>query len=156
MAPQKYKKQQYQGGIASLPIIISLIVIILVVIIGSSVAVFNDLFVAAGGLNASNATFYAEAGARDALMRVIRSKTYSCTAPALPTGCYSVDMVSNGCSTNEGCARITVSAGVGSAGDPKIINCEGRVKNSVKKIKASVIFDASSNGEISSVTWQEI
>ncbi len=143
---------RFARGIATLPVVMALSIMILAIIVGVTAVTFNESFVAQGGVQSGKALYYAEVGARDALIRVARNKNYSCASPALPTGCYSIDMVTNGCSTNDGCARVTVDAGA----SPKTITAEGRAGNNARKIQASVTFDGAGNGEISSVSWQEL
>lgn len=142
----------YSRGIATLPIVLALGILILATIIGISAMTFSEGFVAQGNTLSAKARAYAEAGARDALVRIARQKTYFCDTPALPTGCYSIDMTTNGCSTNDGCARVTVS----SATAPKVILSEGRASNYTRRVQVSVTFDGSGNGEITSTSWQEI
>lgn len=141
-----------QKGIASLPTIMALTILILAISITVTGVSLTENLMSSGQKNSSQAFMYAEAGARDALMRVTKNKNYSCTS----TNCYSLDLVSSGCSSLDGCALVAVSAGVGSAADPKIIISTGRVKNYSRKVQVSVVFDTSLNGEIASATWQEV
>ncbi len=139
-----------QRGVATLPLILA--AVILVVIIGASVTTigFRESSASSNTTNGAKALYYAEAGARDALLRIARNKGYSCTAPALPTGCYSIDMVTNGCSTNNGCVRVTV----GSGSSPKTVNAEGRVGTQIRKVQIDATV--SSDGEITATTWSEL
>lgn len=146
----KYK--ELERGVIALPAVLALSIIILALIIGISAMTFNEGFVSLGGVQSAKALNYADVGARDALLRIGRNKNYNCTAPALPTGCYQIDTVANGCATNEGCARVTVDNGT----SPKIINVEGRATSFTRKIQVNVTFDASLNGEITSTQWQEL
>lgn len=135
-------------GVASLPTILALTILILAIGIGVTSISFTESFISAGQNQSLKAFIYAEDGAGDALEKIARNKNYS--------GSYTIDFVSNGCSDNEGCASITVTSGAGSTADPKIITSNGRVKSNVRKIQVDVVFDASLNGEISSTTWREI
>lgn len=137
-------------GIATLPVVMALSIMILAIVVGVTAITFNESFVAQGGVQSSKALFYAEVGARDALVRVARNKNYSCASPALPTGCYSIDMVSSGCSGNDGCVRVTVDTGT----SPKIITAEGRAGNNARKVQVSVTLDT--NGLITASSWQEL
>ena len=137
-------------GVASLPIIMGLTLLILAVGVSITALGFTESFIVAGQKQSSEALFYAEAGARDALMKIIRNKNYS------ELSGYQIAFVSDGCTSNDGCAIITVSSGDGSALDPKIINSEGRGKNNIRKIRVEVIFDDSLNGEIKNANWQEV
>lgn len=140
-----------EGGIVTLPAVIALSIIMLALVIGISTLTFNESFVSFGGVQSAKAENYAEVGARDALLRIARNKNYSCLT-ALPAGCYQIDMVTNGCATNEGCVRVTVDAGT----SPKMINVEGRASSFIRKLQVSVTFDGSANGEIVSTQWQEL
>jgi len=146
---QEVRIKKYEG-VATLPIVFVLAFFLLAVIVSIAAISFNESVVAQGAVFGSRALFYAEAGARDALIRISRNKNYSCPSPS--TGCYQIDFTENGCSNNEGCAKITVSAEV----SPKIVVSEGRIKNNIRKVRVEVIFDGQQNGEIQSVNWREI
>lgn len=135
-------------GAASLPTILALAILILAIGIGVTSISFTESLISAGQSQSLKAFVYAEAGAGDALEKIARNKNYS--------GNYNIDFVSGGCSNNEGCAAITVTSGIGSSADPKIITSSGRVKSNVRKIQVDVVFDSSLNGEISTTTWREI
>ncbi|MBI4692386.1 MAG: four helix bundle protein [Candidatus Terrybacteria bacterium] len=137
-------------GVATLPIVFVLAFFLLAVIVSIAAISFNESVVSQGAVYGSRALFFAEAGARDALIRISRNKNYSCSLPS--TGCYQIDFTENGCSNNEGCAKITVSAEM----SPKIIVSEGRIKNNIRKVQVNVFFDALQNGEITDIQWQEI
>lgn len=143
-----------QKGVATLPTIMALTILILAVGLSVASVSFTENMIAAGQKKSAEAFLYAEVGARDALMKIARNKDYICIA----NDCYSIDLVSNGCSTNDGCAKISVSAGVGSGADPKIIVSKGTVGNYTRRVQVNVVFDTSLNGEInlSSTTWQEL
>lgn len=139
-------------GAATLPTIIALTILILAVGVSITAVSFTEGLISVGQENSAQALAYAEAGARDALIKLTRNKNYTCISP----NCYSINFVSNGCITDDGCARITVSAGAGTSGDPRIIVSEGKVKSSVRKIQTSVTFDVALNGEIATTTWSEL
>lgn len=102
---------------------------------------------------ASNAALRAaQSGAEDALVRIARNKSYTC----FQVDCYSLDVATVGCATGEACARISVSAGIGTAGDPKIVTSSGSVNNFTRKIQVQVIFDVSQQGRIQSALWSEL
>lgn len=149
--PANFKRTS-QSGVATLPTIILLSILILAVGISITALSLSENFITLGQKQTTEALTYAEVGARDALIRLARNKNYTCVT----TDCYTVDTVTNGCSTTNGCARVTVSAGVGSSGDPKIITSKGVVKNISRRLQVSVVFDASLNGQISNTTWTEL
>lgn len=144
----------FHKGAATLPTIMALTILILAVGLSIAGVTFTESLISAGQKQSAEAYLYAEAGARDALMKITRNKNYICVT----TDCYSIDLVDNGCSTNQGCAKISVSAGAGSDADPKIITSKGIVNNYTRRVQVNVVFDASLNGEInlSSTTWQEL
>lgn len=137
-------------GAATLPTVMALTILIAALAAGLAAMTVADGLISQGAWQSSRALFYAEAGAKDALMRIARDKKYTCAAPS--SGCYQIDFATNGCSANEGCAKITVSA----ATSPKIIVSEGRVKNNIRKVQVNVTFDGSANGKIESANWQEL
>lgn len=140
------------AGTASLTTVIALMILILAIVVGISALSLTEIVTSAGQSQSSQALAYAEAGARDALIRLSRNKNYTCAA----TDCYSIAFVTDGCSTNDGCARISVGSGAGTSGDPKIVTSTGQVKTSVRRIRVDVIFDSSLNGEIATTTWREL
>ncbi len=139
-------------GVATLPTVMLLGIITLTIVVSLATVSFSESFISQSGAQSSKALFYAEAGARDALIRVARDKNYTCTA----TDCYEIPFVSGGCGASlSGCVRISVSAGVGTVGDPKIITSKGLMQNSIRTINVSVVLDANANGEIATTTWSE-
>ena len=148
--PQVKCSARFARGIATLPVVMALSIMILAIIVGITAVTFNESFVAQGGVQSGKALYYAEVGARDALVRIARNKNYSCVSPALPTGCYSIDMVTSGCSTNDGCARVTVDTGT----TPKIVTSEGRAGNNARKMQVNVTLDT--DGLITASSWQEL
>ncbi|MEK7149898.1 MAG: hypothetical protein AAB757_02930 [Patescibacteria group bacterium] len=141
-----------QKGVATLPTIIALAILILAIGVGITALSFSEIFITAGQNNALKALDYAEAGAKDALMRIARNKNYACAS----ADCYSIDFLSNGCADNSGCARISVSAGVGSQAAPKIIVSKGQVNGNIRQTEVNVFYDVSLSGEIATTTWKEI
>ncbi len=147
-----YKLNVTRSGVASLPTVIALSIIILAIGIGITSLALTESFISAGQKQSSQALFYAKAGARDALVRIARNKKYSCAS----ADCYSVSFATNGCTNNSGCARVSVSSDPGTQANPKIITSSGVVMNNTKKVQVSVILDLNSDGEIATSTWQEI
>ncbi|MEK6877200.1 MAG: hypothetical protein AABZ49_01065 [Thermoproteota archaeon] len=145
-------------GIATLPTVMVLGMMTLAVVVSITSIAFNELFISQGLAQSSNALFYAEGGARDALTRIARKKNYTCST----TDCYSIDFVTNGCTNNSDCAKVSVSSGLGTTANPKIIMSKGIMKAGMRRIQVSVILDngttvaSSQNGEITSTTWTEL
>lgn len=136
-------------GVATLPTVILLGVMALVVAVGVTTLSFTELLVSQGSSQSSRALFYAEAGARDALMKVARNKNYTCVTE----DCYAIDFSTNGCSLGNDCAKVSVSSG-----SPKVIVSKGIMKASKRTIQVSVGMDT--NGQIATSTtetvWTEI
>ncbi len=149
---KKTEHQKYNRGIASLPIVFAFIVLILAVAVGMTAVSLSESFTTAGEKESGKALLYAEAGARDALVRMARNKNYTCSS----ADCYTIEFVTSGCTNNDGCAKISVSAGVGSAGDPKIITAKGYSKSSVRTVSVSVQYDAALEGQFNTITWSEV
>lgn len=140
-------------GIATLPTVILLGIVTLTVAISLATVSFSESFISQSSAQSSKALFYAEAGARDALVKIARNKHYTCSS----TDCYQIPFVTSGCDqTLSGCARVSVSAGVGTQGDPKVVTSKGLVQASTRMIQVQVVFDANANGEIATTTWSEI
>ena len=152
------KKKSKKNGIASLAIVIVLGAMSLAVFVSITSVVFNQLLISQGFAQSLNAFTYAEGGAHDALLRIVRNKNYSCVT----TDCYSVDFVASGCSMGTDCAKVSVSVGVGTTLDPKIITVKGIKGTSTRTIQVSVIMDNGTaiasfqNGEITSTAWSEL
>lgn len=133
-------------GVASLPTVIALAGLILVIGLGIAAVSFSENIIAASSWNSVKAFSYAEAGAYDALEKIVRNKNYSAVFS------YQIEFVAGGCTNNDGCAIITVSA----ADNPKVITVEGYSSNIVRRLQVDVTFDGSSNGQIDSASWQEL
>ncbi|HTW97111.1 MAG TPA: hypothetical protein VMD74_05655 [Candidatus Methylomirabilis sp.] len=139
-------------GFATIPTILAVSALILIAATGIAAITYTQNSTSVVERRSETAWRYAEAGAQDALMRIARNKNYSCVT----VDCYSLDLADNGCANGAGCATVSVSAGTGTAGDPKVITAKGIVQNNTREVEAQVIFDAAGNGEISSVVWQEL
>lgn len=146
-------KKLHTRGIATLPTVMLLGVMALVVAVSVTTLSFTELFISQGGAQSSRALFYAEAGARDALIKIARNKNYTCSGTA-PDYCYTIDFSTNGCSLGNDCARVAVSAGVGTIGDPKIVISKGIMKSSTRTMQVSVVMDT--NGQIATSTTQTV
>lgn len=147
-----YFKLHNPRGIASLPTVIVLGIVILAISVSIATVSFSESFISQGSVQSSKAIFYAEAGARDALVKIARNKNYTCSS----VDCYSLPFVTNGCGvTLDGCAKVSVSAGVGTVGDPKVITSKGQMSASSRTINVSVILDTTGYGAIATTTWSE-
>jgi hypothetical protein len=141
-----------ERGLATIPTVIALTILVLAVGVGITSLSLSESFVTLGQDYSTRALFYAETGAKDALVKIARNKNYSCTAAE----CYSISIAADGCLTNDGCARVSVSSGAGSTGDPKVITSTGRVRSSSRTVQVMVIFDSLLHGEIATASWQEL
>lgn len=152
MQRQKSQLKIKKCGIATLPTVMILGVLSLAVAVSITAVALTESFISQGSAQSSRALFYAEAGARDALVRIARNKNYTCAT----TDCYMIDFSTNGCSLGNDCAKISVSSGIGTTGDPKIVTSKGLMRASARTIEVRVIFDAGGNGEIISAAWNEL
>lgn len=141
-----------QCGLASLPTVMAITILILAIGIGISAVSFSEILITSGHQQSAQAFVYAEVGARDALIKISRNKNFTCASE----DCYLLDSVPAGCYSGEGCAKVSVSAGVGSVADPKVITSKGIVNINIRRIQVDVVYDASLNGEIASTTWREL
>lgn len=146
------KIKSLNSGLAALPAVMAIALLILTVGIGLTALGFSEAIISAGQNKSSKALNYAEVGAKDALMRIARSKNYNCAS----ADCYSIIFETNGCIDNLGCAKISVSSSTGASGDPKIIISKGQADSNIRKIQVNVYFDSTLNGEIATTTWSEI
>jgi hypothetical protein len=152
------KKIFKNKGVAILPAVIVIGIMALAVVVSITSVSFNELLISQGQAQSSNALFYAEGGARDALIKIARNKNYTCST----ADCYSVDFTTDGCSNGEGCAKISVSSGIGSTENPKIIISKGTMKASTRIIQVNVILDNGTtdaslqSGQITSAVLTEL
>ncbi len=135
---------QNQKGVATLPTILVLAILILAV--GTSIALLglNSTLTAQTQSNGQTALFYAESGAKDALLRLARNSSYTCST----NNCYSINMATGGCTSNTACALVTVSSG-----SPKTITSIGESGTVQRKIVVQPTIDA--NGAITGYTWSD-
>jgi hypothetical protein len=145
-------KRNPMRGVATVPIILVFGILIVAIGIGIAALSFSESLASQGGYQSTRALLYAEAGARDALERIARNKNYSCTS----ADCYELDLASGGCANNSACARMSVSGGVGSEADPKIVTATGRAGINLRTLQVSVTLDSSQFGQIASTTWKEL
>ncbi len=156
--PNDILKSKTNRGVATLPTVLVMGLMALAVVVSITSMAFNELLISQGQAQSSQALFYAEQAARDALLRIARKNNYVCST----TDCYSVDFIPSGCANSTDCAMVTVSTGVGSTADPKIITSKGVMKSSIRRMQVSVVLDAGTsvsadqNGEITSTTWTEL
>ncbi|MDD4901645.1 MAG: hypothetical protein PHE24_00750 [Patescibacteria group bacterium] len=143
---------QTTGGFATIPTILALSALILVAAVGIAAATYTQTTTNAAVEQSAAALSYAEAGAKDALMRIARDKNYACAS----VDCYTLDMAPNGCLTGAGCAKISVSADAGTTEYPKIIAAKGIVQNKTRTLEVQVTYDLAGYGEINSATWSEL
>ncbi|KKU81358.1 MAG: hypothetical protein UY07_C0020G0012 [Parcubacteria group bacterium GW2011_GWA1_47_8] len=136
----------YQKGLATLPTVILLGIVSLVIAVGITTLSFTELFISQGNSQSSKALFYAEAGARDALIKIARNKTYLCAT----TDCYTIDFSTSGCSTGNDCAKVQVTGNDTS----KTVTSKGIMKASTRILQATVTLDT--DGAITGTTWSEV
>ncbi len=144
----------HKRGVATLPTVLVLGVMILAVAVAITTVSLSESFISQGGAQSAKALFYAEVGARDALIKIARNKGYSCAT----TDCYNIDFTTNGCSLGNDCAMVQVSTADGSTATPKIITSKGTMKASSRTIQVTVLLDSGTpgDGRITSSTWIEL
>jgi hypothetical protein len=137
-------------GIATLPTMIVLGMMVLAVVVSITSLTFSGLMISQGQSQSSSALFYAEAGARDALVKIARNTDYTCVS----TDCYSVDFITNGCTNNTDCAKVQVTGNR----TTKVITSKGIMKASTRTMQVTVTLDGATNdyGLIQSAVWLEI
>jgi len=129
-------------GMATLPTVVALTILLLIfgVLINSISNIEN--FSTNNLSDSDKALFFAQAGAKDALEKIVRNKNY--------IGNYNVAMSSDGCSAAlSGCVKVAV----GSSEGLKIIDSEGQVNSLIRRVKITVSMD--SNGLVTGYNWQE-
>lgn len=142
-------------GVATLPTVMVLAALTLSVAVGITAVSLTESFMSQSGTHATEALFYAESGARDALTKIARNKGYSCST----ADCYKIDFVTGGCTGGvRGCAKISVSGDAGTTAAPKIVTSKGVVGDISRTIRATVVLDGgtAAEGQITSTTWTEL
>ena len=136
-------------GVATIPIILALTILVIAIGLAISTVAFNEAFIAQDFSRSSQALVYAETGARDALIKVTRNGRYT-TSPD-----YKIEFVNGGCVTPyNGCATITVTSDQETLPNSDIIIVSaGQVKNSIRKVKVTVTLN--SDWVITETNWQD-
>lgn len=130
-----------QKGVAALPIISIIAMVILLAALGAAGSGFIEGLISYGELENKQALFAAEAGAKDAFKRVARNR--NCNLGGTPTCAdYSLS-VGN-----------TTSSIIISGDNPKTIVSSGQVENIIAKIQVIISFD--SNGKAIQTSWRQI
>lgn len=139
-------------GMASLPVVLTLASLTVVVSVSMVVVSYSETLTQSVLQESHQAALYAQSGARDALVRITKNREYTCATE----DCYNIGMTDNGCDNDFGCAYVSVSAGVGTSGDPKVITSKGILKNITRTLRVEVVFDESQYGKITTTTWSEV
>lgn len=139
-------KKMNNEGLASLPTVIALGILILAAGVSVSAMTFSENIVALRFSESSKALFFAESGARDALQKIVRNKNF------ISLEGYELEFEPNGCTNSSGCAIITVS----SLSNTRAVTSTGMYKNSTRRVKVEVELDPAANGAIENISWQEI
>lgn len=121
-------------GVAALPTVLIIAMVVVIASIGIASSGFVESLVSFGDYESKQAFAVAEAGAQDALKRLVRDKTCTCN--------YTLTLGS-------GTATITVSGT-----NPKTIASVGAVGNKKRKIEVTVSWDG--NDKASQTAWQEV
>lgn len=158
-------------GIATLPTVIVLGMMFLAIVVSLTSMTFSGLMISQSQSHSSNALFYAEAGARDALTKIARNNKYltstdvyavSCNPSRADSNyCYLLDFTTNasGCSVSmDNCAEVSVFDVVGDPNNTKRIISKGKMKTSTRSMQVDVVMDsgAATDGEITGITWTEL
>lgn len=133
-------------GVATLPTVLLLGAMALVVAVSVTALSFTELFISQGSAQSSRAQFYAESGARDALIRVARNMAYTCPGAA----CYQIEFSTGGCPYND-CAQVTVTD---TDATHKTILSKGIMKSSTRTLQVTASLDT--NGQITATAWNEV
>ena len=131
-------------GVATLPTVMVIGIMALAVAVGVTAVALTESFISQGSNQSTKALFYAEAGARDALIRVARDKTFT-------TASYTIDFTTNGTGCSGlwgGCATVAVGSG-----SPKVATSTGASGVSTRTLVVSIT--QSTDGEITGTTWTE-
>lgn len=143
-------------GIATLPAVMVIGMMALAVVVSITSIALNELIISQGQIQSGTALYYAEGGARDALVRIARNKKYTCDIDNLcntevnDTHSYFIDFVADGCSNNSNCAEVSVSGN----DTIKTITSKGIIKSISRSVQ--VVANLDTNGKITSTVWSEL
>lgn len=129
-------------GVAALPTIILIAMVILLAAVGVSSSGFIEGLISYGELESKKTLFAAEVGARDAFERVVRSKR--CNIDASPS-CSSYSLI-----VDDATASIVVSG----SGNVRTIVSTGQIGVIKSKIQVEISFDA--NDKATQTSWKQI
>lgn len=129
-------------GIAALPTIVIISMIILLAGVGISASGLVENLISYGELEGKNALFAAEAGGRDAFERAVRNKDCNNGVPPLCSS-YSI-------SVGDATADVTVSGS-----NPKTIISIGQDGFQKAKIQVVVSYDAVTN-KATQTSWKQL
>lgn len=151
MNPMSLILKKNQRGLASLPTVlaITMLIVSLGALVTALAAVESEA--ADSSSAAARARRYAEAGAQDAFERIARNRHYACFEPtaSCPGGAYELEFLAGGCANQSACATVKVS---GTATN-KTVAVVGRAGKSARNLSAALTLDQS--GAISDVSWGE-
>jgi len=137
------RKFNHQSGIASLPTVMVLSLMIIIIGILITTLSFNENSTAFSWNKSARALLYAEIGAKDALMKLARNKNIATST--------QLNLVAGGCGTPfAGCASTTIATSTGKT----TITSAGQVEEVIRRVVVESLVDA--NGLISTSTWQEL
>lgn len=123
-----------QDGLAALPTVIIISVIVLLAGMGIAGTGFIESLLSLGNYESKQALYIAEAGAHDALKRLVRDKNCSCN--------YTLTV-------GDGTATLSVTGS-----NPKTIVSKGELKMKKRQIRIVVSWDA--NDEVTYSEWKEV
>lgn len=135
-------------GVATLPTVMVMGVMALAVAVGLTSVALNESFISQGSGQSSRALFYAEAGARDALIRIARNKNFATSSYATY---FSTDLTT--CAAgNNGCALVSVAT---TTTTTSVATSTGYMKSSQRTIVVNVTLSSDDYGTIATTTWRE-
>lgn len=133
-------------GVATLPAVMVLGIMSLAVAVGITAVALSESFISQGSIQSNKALFYAETGARDALLRIARNKDFAATS-------YTLDFTTTGtgCTAGwAGCATVSVSATT-----PKVATSTGAMGSSMRTLVLTIPQDVDGAIISASTVWSE-
>ncbi|MFZ4631686.1 MAG: hypothetical protein ACOYL8_00590 [Patescibacteria group bacterium] len=136
-----------KSGVASIPLVMGLLILII------SVGLFISSISLSDSLSSSNqekgnlALEYAKIGAQEALVGISRMPCDQCGNN------FQLEMVSGGCSGNiNGCVNVSYTPATFPTSSEIVINSEAEISTIVKRVQVNANLD--SYGKIVSYNWQ--
>lgn len=136
-----------KSGVASIPLVMGLLILIISVGLFISSISLSDSLSSSDKEKSNIALEYAKIGVHEALIRISRAPCNQCSNN------FQLEMVSGGCTGNNlGCVNVSYVPATLPTSSEIIIDADAEINTIVRRIRVNVNFDT--YGKLISYTWQ--